>query len=58
MATRIEELGDLTETIVAAFTAGNPYLPAVAELCARCDDAGIDHAALLNDVARRNTQAV
>ena len=47
----------LADRIVAAFAAGERYLPALAELCALCEDAGLDHAAVLDDAVRRAARA-
>jgi len=42
---------------VEAFDAGEPYLLVLAELCALCEDAGLDHDDVLDDAARRREQA-
>ena len=42
---------------MVAFDTGEPYLPVLAELCALCEDAGLDHDDVLDDAARRREQA-
>jgi hypothetical protein len=46
----------LAEQIVASYAAGEPYMEAVARLCARCEAAGIDHSELLDEVMRRESR--
>ena len=36
---------------------GEPYLPALGELCALCEREGLDHAEVLQDAARRVERA-
>ena len=54
---RGDEAARLADRIVVAFDAGEPYLPDLAELCALCEDAGLDHDDVLDDAARRRDQA-
>ena len=42
---------------MVAFDTGEPYLPVLAELCALCEDTGLDHDDVLDDAARRRGQA-
>lgn len=46
----------LAEHIVASYAAGEPYMEAVARLCARCEAAGIDHSDLLDEAMRRESR--
>ena len=55
--TRSDAAARLADQIVGAYAAGAPYLTVLAQLCALCEDAGLDHAAILNDAARRAEQA-
>ena len=55
---RGDEAARLADRIVVAFDTGEPYLPVLAELCALCEDAGLDHDDVLDDATRGRDQAV
>ena len=54
---RGDEAARLADRIVVAYDTGEPYLPDLAELCALCEDAGLDHDDILDDATRRRDQA-
>jgi hypothetical protein len=48
-----QEVTRLADHVVQAYAAGRVDLHALAELCARCEDAGIDHKVVLDEAMRR-----
>jgi hypothetical protein len=47
------EVASLADHTVQTYAAGKSYLPALAELCARCEAAGLDHKLVLDEAMRR-----
>jgi len=55
--TRADDVARVADRVVAAYMDGEPYLPALGELCALCEREGLDHAEVLQDAARRVERA-
>jgi hypothetical protein len=51
--TRVDEISLLADDVVAAASAGRPYARELANLCARCEAAGVEHAAVLEEAMWR-----